>query len=523
MNESFSTGQPEDFAPQSSQHHDAGQESGLSPDLGHAEHASLAAIDQELVEAMNAITAGASAGGNSPTGGTTSADAGKELVGTIVALSDDDIFLEFGPKSQGVLPRNQFGKKEPLTVGRKVDVTVERVDPETGLIIVNRKGAVARATWTNLQPGMIVEGRVTGLIKGGLEISVQGIRAFMPASQAELTPQKDLSVLLNQHVRCEVLEVDRRSKNVLVSRRKVLEKESRERRAQLKTELEAGQVRKGSVRSITEFGAFVDLGGIDGLVHISDLSYGNVAKVEDVLSVGQEVEVKILKIDRERDRISLGLKQLQPDPWAHVSERYPEGTHVKARVTRLANFGAFAEVESGVEALIPMSELGWNRVGRVSDVVSEGAVIDAVVLRVEPKKRRLALSLKQAQADPWVEVLNSFPAQSLVKGKVTRLADFGAFVQLVPGVEGLIHISEMSTQRVRSAGDVVKVGEEVEVRVLGVDLENRRISLSIKAAQEPAPSAVAAEGARETAAVAAEKAKKRKKPLRGGLSSHFDW
>ncbi|MCO6438441.1 MAG: S1 RNA-binding domain-containing protein [Phycisphaerae bacterium] len=518
MNDSFSTGQPGDSAPDPTRRDPESQDHTFPPAGMGDDHHSLAEIDQELLDAMNAASEPATRSGSAGSGGAESLERGTELVGTIAAVNDDDIFLDFGPKSQGLLPRNQFGKKEPLPVGRKVDVVVDHLDPETGLVIVNRKGAVQRATWTNLEKGMMVEGRVTGLVKGGLEVSVQGIRTFMPASQVELTPLKDISVLLNQNVRCEVLEVDRRSKNVLVSRRKVLEKEVKEKRQHLKEELETGQTRKGTVRSITDFGAFVDLGGLDGLVHVSDMSWGNVGKVEDVLSVGQEVEVKVLKIDRERDRISLGMKQLQPDPWAHVEERFPEGSKVKARVTRLANFGAFAELESGIEGLIPLSEMGWNRVGRSSDAVREGELVDAVILRVEPKKRRLALSMKNAQADPWAGVMESFPANSLVKGRVTRLADFGAFVEIVPGVEGLIHISEMSTQRVRSAGDVVKVGEEVEVRVLGVDLDNRRMSLSIKAVAAPMEETQEAHVPAEP-----EKPKKRKKPLRGGLSSHFDW
>jgi small subunit ribosomal protein S1 len=252
-------------------------------------------------------------------------------------------------------------------------------------------------------------------------------------------------------------------------------------------------------------------------VHISDLSWGTVEKVTDVLSPGQEVEVKVLKIDKERGRISLGLKQAQPDPWAAVPERYPVGSALKVRVIRTADFGAFAELEPGVEGLIPISEMGWARVHSPSSVVSVGDMVDAVVIRIEAEKHRLALSMKQAQADPWAGVLDTFSEQSLVTGRVTRLADFGAFVELVPGVEGLIHISELSDRRVGSCGEVVKVGDEIESRVLGVDQENRRISLSLKQVQAPSVP--------EESAVPepAKPKKKRKRPLRGGLTSHFDW
>jgi small subunit ribosomal protein S1 len=444
---------------------------------------------------------------------------GSDMIGTVVGLSDDEVFLEFGAKLQGALPRNQFGKKEVIEIGRRVDVVVDRFDNDAGLLLVNRKGALQRATWTNLTVGMIVEGRVTGVIKGGLEVNVNGIRAFMPASHADMAPMKDISLLLNSTARCEVIELDRRNKNVLVSRRKFMEREQAEQREKLLDELQVGQHRHGVVGNITDFGAFVDLGGVDGLIHIRDLSWGTVEKVSDVLKPGQEVDVEVLRIDAKRERISLGLKQVQPDPWLGIEERCPVGTALKARVIRLADFGAFAEIEPGVEGLVPISEMGWSRVKRASDAVSVGSMIDTVVIRLEPSKRRIALSMKQAQPDPWADVLETFAENSLVHGKVTRLADFGAFVQLAPGVEGLIHISELSDQRVRACSDVVQVAQDVDARVLGVDKENRRIALSLKAAREETASAAGSSSPAE----APKRPKKRKKPLRGGLTSHFDW
>jgi len=447
-----------------------------------------------------------------------SVEPGTELTGVVAGVTNDDVFLEFGVKMQGVLPRSHFGKKEVIETGRKVDVVVERYDDEAGMLIVSRKGETQRATWLTLKPNMIVEGRVTGMNKGGLEVDLRGIRAFMPTSQVDVAMIKDISVLLNEHVRAIVLEVDRRGKNVLISRRKMMEKELAESRERLLSELEVGQVRKGVVGNITDFGAFVNLGGVDGLVHIRDISWGQVEKVSDHLKPGQEVEVQVLRIDKKRDRISLGLKQTQPDPWDQVPEKYPVGTQLTVRVLRLADFGAFAELEAGVDGLIPISEMGWTRIHRPSEVVAVGDMVDAVVIRVEPAKHRLALSMKQAAEDPWAGVLESFPAKSLVKGKVTRLADFGAFVELVAGVEGLIHISEMSDRRINTCGEVVKVGQEVETRVLGVDKENRRISLSIKAVAEVSVTEAAAHPAE-----APKPQKKRKKERRGGLSSHWDW
>jgi small subunit ribosomal protein S1 len=471
----------------------------------------MAAMDPvDLAELSGRVMSDATPTGDIP-------DAGAEMTGTVVGLSDDEVFLEFDAKLQGVMPRSHFGKKEQVEPGRRVDVVVERYDEDANLLFVNRKGAVQRATWTNLAVGNVVEGHVTGVIKGGLEINLNGIRAFMPASQVDVAPMKDISVFLNQQIRCEVIDLDRRAKNVVLSRRKTIQKEQAEARERIKEELEAGQTREGVVANITDFGAFVDIGGVEGLVHIRDLSWGTVEKVSDVLSTGQKVQVKVLKVDEKRERISLGLKQAQPDPWSVVPERYPVGTELKARIIRTADFGAFAELEPGVEGLIPISEMGWERVRAASSVVSIGDLVDAVVIRIEPEKHRLALSMKQAQPDPWAGVLDTFSEQSLVTGRVTRLADFGAFVELAPGVEGLVHISELADRRVRSCSEVVSVGQEVEARVLGVDQENRRISLSLKQVAEPAsPDATAS-------AEPAKPKKKRKRPLRGGLTSHFDW
>lgn len=480
-------------------------------------------IDREVAAAMAEMDASDLAELSGGTVPSDSAAEGSELVGTVVGMTDDEVFLEFGAKSQGVMPRAQFGKKEPIEIGRRVDVVVEGLDADSGMLKVNRKGAAVRATWTNLAVGAIVEGRVTGLIKGGLEVDLKGIRAFMPGSLADAAPMKDISVLLGQTIKAEVIELDRKNKNVLISRRKVMERELAENREKLLAELEVGQTRKGVVGNITDFGAFVNLGGVDGLIHIRDVSWRPVEKVTDVLKSGQEVEVRILKIDRKRDRISLGLKQAQPDPWAGVEQRYSVGQPLKVRITRLADFGAFAELEAGIEGLIPISEMGWSRIRTAADAVSPGDLVDAVIIRVEAEKRRIALSMKQAQQDPWANVLDSYTPQSIIKGQVTRLADFGAFVELAPGVEGMVHISEMSDKRVKTCAEVVSVGQEIEARVLGVDKEHRRISLSIKQVQAPAVAAPSHDDIAMAEAQRQHQQRKKKKPLRGGLSSHFEW
>ena len=479
-------------------------------------------LAQEVEEAMAAMSAEDLAG-LSPIDKSSESDLANAVRrGMVVAIHGDDVFIDLGEKDQGVAPLAHFGgKKAQLSIGQAIEVVVDRFDADSGLLICSREGAVRPADWETIQRGMVVDARVTGMNKGGLELALKGIHGFMPASQVAERHVKDISCYIGQTLRCEVISISRRDKSVTLSHRKVEERERAEAREKLVTELAEGQIRKGVVSNIADYGAFVDLGGIDGLVHISDLSYAPVEKVSDVLTPGQEIEVKILKIDSERDRISLGVKQVQPDPWNLVEDKYPLGTQLQVRVIRLADFGAFATLEEGIDGLIPMSEMSWTRIQRASAVVEVGQMVEVMVIRVEPKKHRLALSMKQAQPDPWSGVFDSFPENAVVDGKVTRLADFGAFIELTPGVEGLAHISELSEQRVRKCSDVVQVGQEVKVRVLGVDLEQRRISLSLKMADAEGSFLEGSESTGEAAASPPKK--KRKTPLRGGLEGGWDW
>lgn len=474
-------------------------------------------LEREVATAMGSMDAAEMAELCGESSASDSVEPGTALTGRIVGLSDEEVFVEFGPKLQGTLPRAQLKEGEKVEVGAMISAIVDHRDKESDMLVLRRKGVVQKAKWDTLRKGMIVAGRVTGLIKGGLEVDLNGIRGFMPGSQASASPMRDISVLLNEQVRCEVIEVDKRGKNVVLSRRKLIEREQADAAKKLKAELAVGQIRAGVVRNITDFGAFVDIGGLEGLVHIRDMSWGNVDKVTDVLSIDQKVDVQVLKIDLKRGRISLGLKQMQPDPWTHAAERYPVGTALKVRIVRIVDFGAFAELEPGIEGLIPIREMSWSRIKMVSDAVNPGDMVDSVVIGAEFDRRRISLSIKQSQSDPWDGVLDDFEPNSLTKGRVTRLVDFGAFVELFPGVEGLIHISEMSDQRVRSSADVLKVDQEIEARVLGVDKDERRISLSLKQVKEPLAAATG------SAPEAPQPPKKRKKPLRGGLSSHFDW
>ncbi len=480
------------------------------------------ALEKEVADAMAAMSSEDLA---ELTLGDTVASSSSEVptgvqIGRIAAVRGDDIFVDLGGKTQGIVSKSQFGADTVLAVGEPLELVVDHFDRESNLLVMARKGQARSAEWHLLNPGDIVEGRVVGLNRGGLEVQLKGVKAFMPASQVDLGHVKDISVFLNEQVKCEVLEIDRRGKSLTISRRKVLEKERSSNRKQLLEELEVGQVRKGVVGNLTEFGAFVNLGGVDGLIHISDMSHKQIKNPSEVLKTGDTVEVKILKIqdDKGKKRISLGMKQTQPDPWDGVENKFPVGSDHKVRIVRLADFGAFAELGEGVDGLIPVSEMSHTRINKPKEVVEVGKVVDVKVIRVETDRKRIALSMKQAQPDPWEGVMDSYQPDTMVDGKVSRLTDFGAFVELAPGVEGMIHISEMSEKRIKKCSEVVKPGQEIKARILKVDGGARRISLSLKEQGKPEDK----EAATADFSVS-KKPKKKNKKLRGGLSGGWDW
>jgi len=433
--------------------------------------------------------------------------------GTVMDIQGDDIFVELGGKSQGILPAAQF-EDEPLPqVGETVEVTIERYDDRDGLLILSRKGAVMAATWETIEEGQVVEGRVTGHNKGGLELTISGIRAFMPISQIELFRVEELAPYVNQRLRCEVTELDRRNENVVVSRRSLLEAEAAELREKTFRELEEGQIIPGVVKSVLPYGAFVDIGGVDGLLHVRDMSYSHTEDPRHIVQEGMQLKVKVLSIDRQERKIALGLKQILPDPWAGAEEKWPVETVTAGRITRLADFGAFVELEEGVEGLIPISELSFERrVKHPGEVVSAGDVVKVRVLNVDTRQKRIGLSLKRAGDDPWMGASVRWPEGAITDGVVKRITDFGAFVELSPGVEGLVHISELSDSHVRSVSDVLREGQVTQVKVLNVDEDARRISLSVKQlAYSPDYTGP------EPAETKAQPKKRRKRPLKGGL------
>jgi small subunit ribosomal protein S1 len=434
--------------------------------------------------------------------------------GRVTQVTKDDVFVDFGGKSQGVVPMQSF-ETEPK-VGDEMDFVVDRYDEREGLLLLMPRGAAsANVSWETLEIGQVVEGNVTGMNKGGLELDVKGMRAFMPAGQVDLYFQKDISTFIGQKLKAEVTQFDGRAKNLVLSRRNILEREKEEARQKLMEELEEGQTRRGTVRNVMDFGAFVDIGGADGLLHVSEMSWKRGQKPSDFVKLGDIVDVKIIKLDKATGKMSLSLKQAMADPWTGVETRYGVGSTLTGRVTKIEPFGAFVEVEEGLEGLLPVSEMSWQRIRHPSDVVKVGDTIKLVVISVDPAQRRMSFSLKQAGPDPWSTVKDRYALDTVVGGKVTRVVDFGAFVELEPGLEGLIHISELANTRVRSAGDVVKPGQEVKVRILEIDKDARRVSLSLRRATEPAPAAATGTTA---AAPAPAPAKKKTRPeLRGGL------
>lgn len=493
-----------------------------------------AAIEKELDDAFAGISMddllSQDAASPAQSGGASAATTaqGKQVkTGRIVSIGKEDVFVDFGGKSQGVVSILQFEDVEPV-VGQEMEFVVDRYDTREGLLVLNRKGAaVSNASWENLEVGQVVEGTVTGVNKGGLELDVKGMRAFMPAGQVDIYFQKDLSTLIGQKMQAEVTKFEREAKNLVLSRRVVLEREKEEARKKIIEELAEGQVRRGVVRNVLDFGAFVDLGGADGLLHVSEMTFRRGVKPSDIVKVGDVLDVKITKFDKETGKMSLSLNQARGiDPWAEAATKYGIGTTVTGRVTKLESFGAFVEVEEGFEGLLPISEISFKRIKHPSDVLKEGDTIKVVVISIDPMARRCSFSMKQAGPNPWSTIDERYAVHSVVSGAVTRVAEFGAFVELEPGLEGLVHISELSDRRVTSASSVVTAGQQVNVLVMEIDKEARRISLSIKRANEGRASNTgggraggSASSLQAAAPVAApaQPPKKRKVPLRGGL------
>ena len=412
------------------------------------------------------------------------AEAGKGREGTVIAVTVDSVLVDIGFKTEGILPLTAFQSAEAVKAGDKLVVSIKGRDPEGYYELT--LGRIERPKdWAALQKAFTekttIVGMVTAVVKGGLSVDV-GVRAFMPASRSGVRDAAEMQKLVEQEIRCRITKLDETEEDVVVDRRIVLEEEERAEKGRRYAEVQEGVTVHGTVRSLTDYGAFVDIGGVDALLHVSDISRSRVSKPADVLSVGQEVEVKVLKIDSEKRRISVGMKQLEPDPWDSVATKFKPGERARGTVTRVLDFGAFVELEPGIEGLIHISEMSWaKKVRTPSDVVKPGDTVEAVILGVSPGERRISLGLKQALGDPWADVAQKFAVGSVIEGPVTSLTKFGAFVQLSEGIEGMIHISDISAEkRINHPQDMLKVGQSVKAQVLEVDTEKRRLKLGIK-------------------------------------------
>src|SRR5215213_1767773 len=420
----------------------------------------------------------------------TNIEEGEIVKARVLRVTDKAVILDLGFKSEGAVQRDEFKDPDSLQIGDEVEVFLENLEDEDGVVVLSKKKADFLRVWEKIreayESGTAVQGMLTRKIKGGCTVDLMGVDAFLPGSQIALRRVPNIEDLIGETYEFKIIKLNKRRRNIVVSRRVLLEADREIKRDKLKKELEVGQVRTGVVKNITDFGAFIDLGGMDGLLHITDMSWGRVGHPTEVVSIGAELEVKVLDIDWERERLSLGLKQLQEYPWKDVEKKYPVGSRVRGRVVSITNYGAFVELEKGVEGLVHISEMSWTRnVRHPSKIVSLGDEIEAVILKVDPEGEKISLGMKQIEEDPWHALPVKYPVGTRLSGKVRNLTSFGAFVEIEPGIDGLVHISDMSwTKRIQHPSEVVKKGDDVEVVILGVDAENKRISLGLKQTQD---------------------------------------
>ena len=419
-----------------------------------------------------------------------SIEEGEIVKSRVLEIRENLVVLDIGFKSEGTIPLEEFKDMPDLKVGDEVEVLLEHLEDQEGSVVLSKKKADFMRVWERIrvayESDTPVEGTLVKKIKGGVVVDLMGVDAFLPGSQIALRRVPNIDELLGQKYEFKIIKLNKRRRNIVVSRRVILEGERAGKREKLMKELAKDQVRKGVVKNITDFGAFIDLGGVDGLLHITDMSWGRISHPSEMVQIGMELEIKVLDIDWERERISLGLKQLQSYPWKDVAAKYPVGTRVNGKVVSITNYGAFIELEPGIEGLVHISEMSWTRnVRHPSKIVSIGEAIEAVVLKVDETEEKISLGMKQTEQDPWVILPLKYPVGTRINGKVRNLTSFGAFVEIEPGIDGLIHISDMSwTKRVQHPSEVVKKGDAVDVVILNIDSENKRISLGLKQAEE---------------------------------------
>jgi small subunit ribosomal protein S1 len=413
---------------------------------------------------------------------------GAVVRGTVVNVNDRGVVIDFGFKSEGLVPLEEFMENGEVTVkrGDEVEVLIKSMESQEGQPVLSRADAVRMRAWDDLEKayreGTPVKGRVIERVKGGLRVDIDGVAAFLPGSQVDSRPVRNLDSLKNQEIDAKVIKLNRKRSNVVLSRKAVLDEQNESRKDTTLNQLEEGIIVEGQIKNLTDYGAFVDLGGIDGLLHVTDMSWGRLQNPAEMFRVGENVQVKVLKFDKDRERVSLGYKQLLPDPWESVEERFIIGTRVRGTIASVADYGVFVELEPGVEGLVHVSEMSWSkRTKHPSKLVNVGDMVEAEVLGVDPRARRISLGMKQIQPNPWESLRDRYTIGSRVHGRVRNLTDFGAFIEIEEGIDGLVHVSDISwNKRIKHPGEVLKKGQEIDAVITNIDAENRRLSLSIK-------------------------------------------
>ncbi|NRB45414.1 MAG: 30S ribosomal protein S1 [Verrucomicrobiales bacterium] len=409
---------------------------------------------------------------------------GSIVIGRILEIQPQVVLVDIGYKSEGVIPVSEF-EDEEIEVGKEIEVLLERLENDEGMIVLSKEKAAHKQNWDKIvkvfHDGGLVKGKVKTVVKGGLMVNV-GVEAFLPGSQIDIIPPKDLTEYVGNIYEFKIVKINDERKNVVLSRREVIEAERAEQRQAFLQEVNAGDEVEGFVKNITDFGAFIDLKGMDGLLHITDMSWGRVNHPSEMLTIAQPIKVQILEVDKEKERVSLGLKQMTPNPWEDIENRFPVGDQVKGKITKLVPYGAFVEVAVGVEGLIHVSELSWTkRITRPSDVLELGQEIESVVLGINIEEQKISLGVRQLEPNPWDNVESRFPIGSMIKGEVRNLTPYGAFIELEDGIDGMVHVSDLSwTRKINHPSETLKKGDEIEAIVLEIDKETQRISLGVK-------------------------------------------
>ncbi|EEF60799.1 30S ribosomal protein S1 [Pedosphaera parvula] len=411
--------------------------------------------------------------------------AGEIVKGTVIEVRPKEVMVDIGYKSEGVITANEFDDIKTVKIGDEIDVLIEKLEDKDGMVVLSKEKAEFKQNWDKIlticNEGGTITGKVKAVVKGGLLVNI-GVEAFLPASQIDITTTKNLASYVGNSYEFKVVKINQERQNIVLSRRELIEQERNDRRSKLLSEMTPGDIRKGTVKNITDFGAFIDLNGIDGLLHITDMSWGRIAHPSDILKVGQDIDVVVLDINKEKERVSLGLKQKLANPWDNIEAKYPIGAKVKGKVVNLVPYGAFVELEPGVEGLVHVTELSWTkRIAKPADVLKADQEIEAVVLGINREEQKISLGVRQLETNPWDKAMDKYPPGTRVKGKIRNLTSYGAFIELEEGLDGMIHVSDISwTRKINHPSEVLKKGDEVEAVVLEIDKANQRIAVGVK-------------------------------------------